>query len=273
MRAAGLIALEELRHAFASRLVILLAAVGVLFLLVTSCFAGANLNANGRILGGEEQLGLARAVVFHFAVAWGVLFATMLGMSAASRPLDDGRTALLCARGLRRGDVLLGQLLGAWLTALASVAALAALGTVVFLLRGYAFPATLWLGVAVASVALALATALAAFVSTFLPRVVAGMAGILAYAFSFPAAFPQLRTFLTAGYDVTGVQLPWYFKWGSELYFTAWPPLAGAQLRAGDLLALPLKWGSEGWLTLGTAVGYVALLYLMTFAVFRARDI
>jgi len=272
MKATWLVAQEYIRRSFTSRLLVLVGVVVLLYILIASCFFGAQIQANGQFFVGEGQLSLARTVSYHLAVGWGILFAIMLGMSVVSRPLEDGRSALLFARGLKRGEVLLGQLLGAWLTALATVLALALVTTAMHLIRGHIFPVKLWLALAPAVLAPALAAALVTFFSMFLPRVVAGMMGILAYAGSFPAAFPQLREFLT-GEKAKILGLPWYVKWGAEAYFAACPPLAGLQFRGAELLATPAKWGQESWFALGTAAVYTALALAATWALYRSRDV
>ncbi len=263
---------EYVRRSFTSRLLILVAVVVVLFLIVSSCVFGSQLYSGGRVYAGADQLNLARAVSYHMAVGWGILFGIMLGMGAAAQPLQDGRTAFLLAKPVRRFHVLFGQLLGAFVTAVVTVAVLGVVATVFYLIRGHAFPGTLWLALGVAAFALALAAALAAFFATFLPRVVAGMLGIIIYLASWPAAFAQLRDFMTGGYKEAGFPLPWWVRWGSEVYFAAAPPLAGVQLRATDLLA-GKGWALDGWLTLATAAAYVLVLVVGTWALFARRDV
>jgi len=260
------------RRAFTSRLLILLSVVAFLFLAVTGCLYGAQLYGGGRVYAGAEQLALARAVSYHLTVGWGILFAIMLAMGAAARPLEDGRTALLLAKPVRRRDVLLGQLGGAFLTAVATVVAFGLLSSALFVLRGHAFPATFWLALATSCLALALATTLVAFFSVFLPRLVAAVLGIILYAASFPAASARLRDFMTGGYRDAGLSFPWYLRWASEVYFAATPPLAGVQLRAAELLKLE-GWGLDGWLTLATAAVYIFALFVATWALFSRRDV
>ena len=267
-----LVAWEFFKRAFASRTLVVFGVVGVLFLIVAGCLFGAQLYSGSHVYAAEEQLGIARAASYHIAVAWGILFATMLAMGAASRPLDDGRAAFLLSKPVRRSHVLLGQLLGVFLTALAAAAALAALASVLSLWRAHAFPGTLWLALGVASLAFALAVALAAFFSMFLPRVVAGMLGIIFYLGSFPAAIGALRDFMTGGYKEAGLQLPWYVRWGAEVYFAAAPPIAGVQLRAAELLK-GQSWGVDGWLTVATAAVYVVLFFVATWALYARRDV
>ncbi len=267
-----LVAWEYFRRAFTSRTLVVFAVVGVLFLIVAGCLFGAQLYSGGRVYGAEEQLAIARAASYHIAVAWGILFAVMLAMSAASRPLDDGRAQFLLSKPVRRSHVLLGQLLGVFLTALAAAAALAALASALSLLRAHVFPWTLWLAVAVASLALALAVTLVAFFSMFLPRVVAGLFGIIFYLASFPAAINALRDFMTGGYKDAGLQFPWYVRWGAEVYFAAAPPVAGVQLRAAELLKLQ-RWDADGWLTLATAAVYVVVFFVATWALYARRDV
>ncbi len=267
-----LVAWEYFKRAFASRTLVVLGVVGVLFLIVAGCLFGAQLYSGGHLYGAEEQLGVARAASYHIAVGWGVLFAVMLAMSAASRPLEDGRAQFLLSKPVRRGHVLLGQLLGVFLTALAAAAALAALASVLSLLRAHVFPGTLWLAVAVGSLALALAVALVAFFSMFLPRVVAGLFGIIFYLASFPAAINSLRDFMTGGYKEAGLQFPWYVRWGAEIYFAAAPPIAGVQLRAAELLKAQ-RWDVDGWLTLATAAVYVVVFFVATWALYARRDV
>jgi len=196
----------------------------------------------------------------------------MLAMGAASRPLDDGRAAFLLSKPVRRSYVLLGQLLGVFLAALAAAAALAALASALSLLRAHVFPGTLWLGLGVASLSLALVVALVAFFSMFLPRVVAGMLGIIFYVASFPAAFSKVRDFMTGGYKDAGLEFPWYVRWGAEVYFAAAPPIAGVQLRAAELLKLQ-RWDVDGWLTVATAAVYVVLFFVATWALYARRDV
>jgi ABC-type transport system involved in multi-copper enzyme maturation permease subunit len=267
-----LVAWEFFKRAFASRTLVVFGVVGVLFLIVAGCLFGAQLYSGSHVYGAEEQLGIARAASYHIAVAWGILFATMLAMGAASRPLDDGRAAFLLSKPVRRSHVLLGQLLGVFLTALAAAAALAALASVLSLWRAHVFPGTLWLALGVASLAFALAVALVAFFSMFLPRVVAGMLGIIFYLGSFPAAIGALRDFMTGGYKDAGLQLPWYVRWGAEVYFAAAPPIAGVQLRAAELLK-GQSWGVDGWLTVATAAVYVVLFFVATWALYARRDV
>ena len=267
-----LVAWEFFKRAFASRTLVVFGVVGVLFLIVAGCLYGAQLYSGSHVYGAEEQLGIARAASYHIAVAWGILFATMLAMGATSRPLDDGRAAFLLSKPVRRSHVLLGQLLGVFLTALAAAAALAVLASVLSLWRAHVFPGTLWLALGVASLALALAVALVAFFSMFLPRVVAGMLGIIFYLGSFPAAIGALRDFMTGGYKDAGLQLPWYVRWGAEVYFAAAPPIAGVQLRAAELLK-GQSWGVDGWLTVGAAAVYVVLFFVATWALYARRDV
>ena len=267
-----LVAWEFFKRAFASRTLVVFGVVGVLFLIVAGCLFGAQLYSGSHVYGAEEQLGIARAASYHIAVAWGILFATMLAMGAASRPLDDGRAAFLLSKPVRRSHVLLGQLLGVFLTALAAAAALAVLASALSLWRAHVFPGTLWLALGVASLAFALVVALVAFFSMFLPRVVAGMLGIIFYLGSFPAAIGALRDFMTGGYKDAGLQLPWYVRWGAEVYFAAAPPIAGVQLRAAELLK-GQSWGVDGWLTVATAAVYVVLFFVATWALYARRDV
>jgi len=185
-------------------MLVVLGVVAVLFLIVAGCLFGAQLYGGGRVYGAEEQFNVARAASYHMAVGWGLLFAIMLAMGAASRPLEDGRAQFLLTKPVRRSHVLLGQLVGVFLSALAAAAALAALASALSLIRAHVFPWTLWLGLAVASLALALVVALVAFFSLFLPRVVAAMLGIIFYLASFPAAFGAVRDFMTGGYRDAG---------------------------------------------------------------------
>jgi len=267
-----LVAGEFVRRSFTSRLLVLVGVVAVLYLIIAGCFYGGQFYVQGRVYASAEQFALARAVSYHLAAAWGILFAVMLGMSAAAQPLADGRTSFVLAKPVRRGDVLLGQLLGAFATAAATVVALGAVATVIYILRSHSFPATLWLGLGPALLAVALGVALASFVSLFLPRVVAGMLGIIAYLASWPAAFPALRDFMTSGSQDAGLNFPWWLRWGAEVYFAATPPLAGLQLRGADLVA-GRPWGVDGWLTLATGAAFVVVLYVAAYALFARRDV
>jgi len=269
---AWLVAAEYFRRSFSARMLIVLGVVGVLFLMVAGCLFGAQLYGGGRAYGAEEQLDVARTASFHVAASWGILFAIMLAMCAASRPLDDGRAGFLLSKPVRRGRVLLGQFLGVLLTALATEAALGVLATAMSLLRAGAFPWTLWLALGAASLATALAVALVAFFSLFLPRVVAGMVGLIFYLGSIPAASSAIRDFMTGGYRAAGLDFPWYLRWGAEVYFAAMPPLAGVQLRAGQLLKLE-GWDVDGWLTLATAAVYVVLFFVASWALYARRDV
>jgi ABC-type transport system involved in multi-copper enzyme maturation permease subunit len=267
-----LVAWEYFKRAFTSRALVVVGVVGLLFLIVAGCLFGAQLYSGTHVYAAEEQLGIARIVSYHMAVAWGVLFATMLAMSAASRPLDDGRAAFLLTKPVRRSHVLLGQTLGVFLTALAAAAALAALATLLSLWRAHAFPGTLWLALGVASLAFALTVALVTFFSMFLPRVVAGLMGIIFYLGSFPAGIKALREFMTGGYKEAGMDLPWYVRWGAEVYFAAAPPIGGVQLRAAELLKMQ-SWDVDGWLTLGAAAVYIGLFFVATWALYARRDV
>ncbi|UCH78040.1 MAG: ABC transporter permease subunit [Candidatus Coatesbacteria bacterium] len=267
-----LVAVEYLRRSLSPRLLIVAGVVGVVYLLVGSCLFGAQLYGGGGLVGAEEQYSLARAASFHMATTWGVLFAIMLAMSAASRPLEDGRAAFLLSKPVRRSHVLLGQLLGVFLTSTATVAALGVLATALSLLRTQTFPATLWLGLAAGSLAIALAVALVAFFSLFVPRVVAGLLGIIFYVGSVPAASHAVRDFMTGGYEKAGLDFPWYVRAGSEVYFAAVPPLAGAQVRAAELLKLQ-AWDYDGWIAMATAAVYVVLFFVVSWALYARRDV
>jgi len=269
---AWLVAAEYFRRSFSSRMLIVLGVVGVLFLIVASCLFGAQLYSGGHVYAADEQLDIAGTASYYIASSWGVLFAIMLAMSAASRPLDDGRAAFLLTKPVRRGHVLLGQMLGVLLTVLATVAGLGVLATAMSLLRAGSFPGTLWLALGVASLSAALAVALVAFFSLFLPRVLAGMVGLVFYLGSIPAASSTIRDFMTEGYRKVGLDFPWYIRWGSEVYFTIMPPLAGMQLRAGQLLKLE-GWDFDGWLTLATAAVYVVLFFVASWALYARRDV
>lgn len=267
-----LVAWEFFKRSFSPRMLVVLGVVGILFLIVAGCLFGAQLYSGGHVYRAGEQAALARGASYHIAVAWGILFATMLAMGAASRPLDDGRAAFLLSKPVRRSHVLLGQLLGVFLGALAAAAALALLASALSLVRAHVFPWTLWLGLGVASLSFALVVALVAFFSMFLPRVVAGMLGIIFYVASFPAALSKVRDFMTGGYGDAGLKFPWYVRWGAEVYFAAAPPIAGVQLRAAELLKLQ-RWGADGWLTVATAAAYVVLLFVATWALYARRDV
>ncbi|NIT37141.1 MAG: ABC transporter permease subunit [candidate division Zixibacteria bacterium] len=267
-----LVAGEFFKRSFSPRMLVALGVVGFLFLVVAGCLFGARLYSGGRVYGAEEQAALALGASYHIAVAWGILFAVMLAMGAASRPLEDGRAAFLLSKPVRRSHVLLGQLLGVFLAALAAAAALALLASALSLVRAHVLPWTLWLGLAVASLSLALVVALVAFFSLFLPRVVAGMLGIIFYVASFPAAFSTVRDFMTGGHGAAALEFPWYVRWGAEVYFAGVPPVAGVQLRAGELLKLQ-RWDVDGWLTVATAAAYVVLLFVATWALYNRRDV
>ena len=269
---AWLVATEYFRRAFSARMLIVLGVVAVLFLMVAGCMFGAQLYSGGQVYGAEEQLGLARAASYHIAASWGVLFAIMLAMGAASRPLEDGRAQFLLSKPVRRGHVLLGQHLGVLLTALATEAGLGVLASAMSLLRAGSFPWTLWLALGVGSLTAALAVALVAFFSLFLPRVVAGMVGLIFYLGSIPAASATVRDFMTGGYRAAGLDFPWYLRWGSEVYFTVMPPLAGMQLRAASMLKLQ-GWDVDAWLTLATAAVYVVLFFVASWALYARRDV
>ena len=120
MRTSWLIASEYLRRTFTSKSLLLVILVGVIFLLVGGCLFGGDFNVQGQDLERADQLGLARAVSYHFATAWAVFFAVMLGASAVARPLEDGRTAILLSKPVSRAQVLLGQAGGAFLAAAAN---------------------------------------------------------------------------------------------------------------------------------------------------------
>jgi ABC-type transport system involved in multi-copper enzyme maturation permease subunit len=269
---AWLVAWEFFKRSFSPRMLVVLAVVGILFLIVAGCLFGAQLYSGGRVYGAEEQLAVARGASYHIAVAWGILFAVMLAMGAASRPLEDGRAQFLLSKPVRRSHVLLGQLFGVFLAALVAAAALAALASALSLVRAHVFPWTLWFGLGVASLAFALVVALAAFFSLLLPRVVAGMLGIIFYVASFPAAFSTVRDFMTGGHGAAGLKFPWYVRWGAEVYFAAVPPIAGVQLRAGELLKMH-RWDVDGWLTVATAAAYVVVSFVATWALYARRDV
>jgi len=269
---AWLVAWEFFKRSFSPRMLVVLGVVGILFLIVAGCLFGAQLYSGGRVYGAEEQLAVARGASYHIAVAWGILFAVMLAMGAASRPLEDGRAQFLLSKPVRRSQILLGQLLGVFLAALAAAAALAALASALSLVRAHVFPWTLWLGLGVASLAFALVVALVAFLSLLLPRVVAGMLGIIFYVASFPAAFSTVRDFMTGGHGAAAFKFPWYVRWGAEVYFAAVPPIAGVQLRAGELLKLQ-RWDADGWLTVATAAAYVVVFFVAAWALYARRDV
>jgi ABC-type transport system involved in multi-copper enzyme maturation permease subunit len=253
-------------------MLIVLAVVAALFVIISGCLFGSQLYAGGNAVAGEQQLDLARDVAFYMAVGWGVLYAVMLAMSAAARPLEDGRAAFLLAKPVRRSQVLFGQLLGVYLTALATVVGLGLIASVLSVIRAHAFPATLWLALAVSAVAYALVAAFVAFLSMFVPRIVAGLMGIILYALSMPAASSSLRDFMTGGYREAGLNFPWYVRWGSEVYFAAVPPVAGVQVRAAELLKMN-GWGFDAWMTLATAAVYVVVFAVATWALYARRDV
>lgn len=266
------IAGEYLRRSFTSRLLVLAGIVVFLYFLIVSCFYGGQFYVQGRVYAGAEQAALARAVAFHLACLWGIVFGIMLGAGAVAQPLTDGRTAFLLVKPCRRREVLAGQLLGAWATTAATVVGLLLIATVTHLIRANAFPGTLWLGAAGGLLAAAVAVTLAAFCSLFLPRVVTAMLALIAYGASWPAAFPELRDFMTGAYKFAELKFPWWLRWGSEVYFAAWPPLAGLEMRAADVVA-GRPWGVDGWLTLATGAVYTVTLAVATWALFARRDV
>lgn len=269
---AWTVAAEYFRRAFASRMIIVLVVVAALFVIISGCLFGSQLYAGGNVVAGEQQLDLARDVAFYMAVGWGVLYAVMLAMSAAARPLEDGRAAFLLAKPVRRSQVLLGQLLGVFLTVLATVAGLGLIASALSLIRAHTFPVTLWLGLAVSAVSFALVATFVVFLSLFVPRIVAGLMGIILYALSMPAASSDLRDFMTEGYRKVGMDFPWYVRWGSEAYFAAVPPVAGVQVRAAELLKLNW-WGFDGWMTLATAGVYIVVFGVAAWALYARRDV
>jgi hypothetical protein len=264
---------------------VVLGVVAVIFLKVAGCLFGAQFYYASPSEVNLVQLEAARITSFHFAVGWGILFAVMLAMGAASRPFHDGRAAFLFSKPVPRSHVLLGQLLGVFLTALTTSAALAAVATALALIYFHVFLWTLWLALGVASLAIALAVVFVAFFSMFLPRVVAGLLGIVFYVANFPTTVRVIYEIMTGGFIDGVVGLPRYALWGAELkvYYALMPPVARVQLRAAELLGLgelraelfgleESGWSGDSWLTVATAAAYVVGLFVATWALYNRRD-
>lgn len=273
MRASWLIAAEYLRRTFTSKSLVLVILVAVIFLIVGGCLFGGDFNVQGQDLAPADQLGLARAVSYHFATAWAIFFAVMLGASAVARPLEDGRTAILLSKPLSRARVLIGQAGGAFLAAAINAGFILVLATALHLLAGGGVAYRLWAAFPLALLAVAVASTFATLASLFLPRVVAAMLGVILYLASVPAAFPKLRDFIAGDASrMLGMHIPWYVRWGTEIYFALCPPLAGAEFRGADIVAArPFTF--DAWLTLATAGVYVVVFAVAAWAVFSRKDL
>ncbi len=83
------LALERLRGTVKSKLLILLLVISALFAIITTCFYGMQMTAEGELVDVETQVYLAKNVSFHLAAFWGVILSVFLGMTALSRPIED----------------------------------------------------------------------------------------------------------------------------------------------------------------------------------------
>lgn len=267
------LAVERLRGALKSKLLILLLIISALFGLITTCFYGAQITSEGGVLDAESQVSLARNLSFHLAAFWGMILSVFLGMTAVSAPIDDGRAAIILSKPASRLELVFGQVLGVLFTVAVSVGALLLISWVLFTLRLRTFDLYIWLGFGVVLLGFLLAAAMVAAVGMFVPRLIAGVFGVVVYLASFPAAFPQLREVFEGTGSIILADIPWYVRWGAEVYFTFMPPLGNIQLRAADLMNGASFSEPEIWSGLVTAAIYIAVAMGVTWGVFVKRDL
>jgi len=267
------LAVERLRGALKSKLLILLLVISALFAMITTCFYGAQLTAEGKAVDPEAQVFFARNVSFHLAAFWGMILSVFLGMTAVSRPIEDGRAAITLSKPTSRLEFVLGQTLGAVLTTAVSVGALLLISWGLYALRLRTFDLYIWLGFGIVILGFVLAAAMVEAVGMFVPRLIAGMFGVVVYLASFPAAFPQLHDILKGGGSLMLANVPWYFRWGAEVYFAFMPPLANIQMRAADLMNGSSFAETEIWSGLLTGLIYVVVAVGVTWGVFIRRDL
>jgi ABC-type transport system involved in multi-copper enzyme maturation permease subunit len=267
------LAVERLRGALKSKLLILLLVISALFALITTCFYGAQLTTEGGVVDPESQVFFARNVSFHLAAFWGMLLSIFLGMMAVSRPIEDGRAAITLSKPTSRLEFVLGQTLGTLLTVGVSVGVLLLISWVLYTIRLKVFDFYIWMGFGVVLLGFLLAAAMVEAVGMFVPRLIAGMFGVVVYLASFPAAFPQLHDILKGEGSLMLANVPWYLRWGAEVYFTFIPPLANVQLRAADLMNGVSFAETEVWSGLLTGFIYVVVALGVTWGVFIKRDL
>jgi ABC-type transport system involved in multi-copper enzyme maturation permease subunit len=242
------LATERLRGALKSKLLILLLVISALFALITTCSysTGCQMNVEREVVDAETQVFLA---------------------------IEDGRAAITLSKPTSRLEFVLGQTLGTVLTTAVSVGALLLISWGLYTLRLKTFDLYIWLGFGIVLLGFLLAAAMVEAVGMFVPRLIAGMFGVVVYLASFPAAFPQLHDILKGEGSLMLANVPWYVRWGAEVYFTFMPPLANIQMRAADLMNGASFAETEIWSGLLTGLIYVVVAIGVTWGVFIRRDL
>ena len=267
------LAVERLRGALKSKLLILLLVISALFALITTCFYGAQLTTEGGVVDPESQVFFARNVSFHLAAFWGMILSVFLGMTAVSGPIEDGRAAITLSKPTSRLEFVLGQTLGTLLTVAVSVSVLLLISWVLYTIRLKTFDFYIWIGFGVVLLGFLLAGAMVEAVGMFVPRLIAGMFGVVVYLASLPAAFPQLHDIFKGTGNLMLANVPWYVRWAAEAYFAFVPPLGNIQLRAADLMNGASFLETEIWSGLLTGFIYVVVALGVTWGVFIKRDL
>ncbi len=314
MATIWVIAIEHIRQSVKSWLLIALAIVGLaLVLLFNACWLTFFLVENESYKISSEQidnatdlsdddkeelreeldevhdtnkdgtLTIARVFTFHTSAFWGVIIAIMLGMNALVGPLSNGRAAVILARSVRRWEFVIGQIIGATLSAAIVAFVLAFVNWIIYCLTIGRLDGWLWVGMGISIVSYLLAVCFVSALSLFIPRVVAVIVGLVSYALSYAAAneewvrgmleqnIPSVDLAQMEGFNLYTMIL-FLIEKGTDAFFIFTPPIATALMRGSEII-VNMSFADIEWVGFIQIAAYIAVTLAASWLIIVRKDI
>jgi ABC-type transport system involved in multi-copper enzyme maturation permease subunit len=227
MRSVWAIACLEVKESLRSRIIYVIGALTVLFILLgRGCNAG-NTTVNATVLSDEVRQNLSVAMAFHMISFWSVVLCALIASGILPKEFEEKKMIMVLCRPVKRSSFLTGKLLAVML--------ISSISFVLFLILFFSFfyinsgqvnlsifPGALLLLINLFSVAV-----ISFFSSLFLPRMLAPLTGLLIYIISIIVEIP---------FYFDKVKMFWTPSAALQTFHQLFPRLGAVQLLCGSFV-------------------------------------
>ncbi|MGQ9707158.1 MAG: ABC transporter permease [bacterium] len=241
-------------------------ALGVIFVLISGCFySPGSITINQRTLELSELINMIRAINLSLSIFWGMIFAILMGMSSATSEVDSKQIYLVLSKPITRSQYILSRMLSALTISFSIIFVMTLLSWIIYNLRLGVFDLRLWIGVGIVILELALIISFVTLLSLFMPRIIAGFIGIIAYLFSFILSIDVIKTLVLSS------EIPLHTRIIARIIYIIIPPFMSITNLAIDLMnKLPIL--KHELLCLIHALCYLLISLCFIILLFRRKE-
>ena len=263
MRSVWAIACLEVKESLRSRIIYVIGALTVLFILLgRGCNAG-NTTVNATVLSDEVRQNLSVAMAFHMISFWSVVLCALIASGILPKEFEEKKMIMVLCRPVKRSSFLTGKLLAAILISSIAFILFSSVFFTFFYINSGQVSLGIFPGALLLLINLFFVAVISFFSSLFLPRMLAPLTGLLIYIISIIVEIP---------FYFDKVKMFWTPSAALQTFHQFFPRLGALQLLCGSFVTTAPSF--DACVTvMGNIILYTAAIWLLVIFIFNKRQI